>query len=262
MRVVGVQHQIDWHDPQVTMARVRPWIDQAVDAGGDLICLTEMFSTGFSMDTDAVVEPVDGPSSTFLAEQAAAASALTGRPIHLAASVPTFDPTVHAELPVNRLFVYGPDGLVGTYDKIHPFSLSGEDKYYAAGTTPLTLSINGVRVSFLVCFDLRFAYEFWDRALETDLYVVVANWPASRRLHWQTFLRARAVENLAYTLGVNRIGEDGNGYAHAGDTRLTSPMGETLSSAAEIEALVIGDVDPSIVQSTRDRFGFLNDRRK
>ncbi len=262
MRVVGVQHQIDWHDAGATMTRVRPWIDKAVDAGGDLICLTEMFSTGFSMDTDAVVEPVDGPSASFLAEQAAAASALAGRPIHLAASVATFDPAVNSELPVNRLLVYGPDGLAGTYDKIHPFSLSGEDKYYAAGTKPLTLTINDVRVTFLICFDLRFAYGFWDHAMATDLYVVVANWPASRRLHWQTFLRARAVENLAYTFGVNRVGEDGNGYAHAGDTMLTSPMGETLTSAAQIETLVLGDVDPAVVQSTRDRFGFLNDRLK
>jgi len=262
MRVVGVQHRIDWHDPDATMTRVAPQIQSAVAAGGDLICLTEMFSTGFSMDTDTIGEPVDGPSSQFLAQSAADSSAAAGRPIHLAASVPIFDPTAHPELPVNRLLVYGPDGLVARYDKLHPFSLSGEDKFYAPGSSPLTVTIAGARVSFLVCFDLRFAYGFWDLALDTDLYVVVANWPASRRLHWQTLLHARAIENLAYVLGVNRVGEDGNGFDHAGDTLLVSPTGETLASAAQIETLVIGDVDPAQVQATRTRFGFLDDRRR
>ncbi|NNE94848.1 MAG: carbon-nitrogen family hydrolase [Acidimicrobiales bacterium] len=262
MRVVGVQHQIDWHDPEATMSRVSPQIEGAVAAGADLVCLTEMFSTGFSMDTDSVVEPVDGPSSQFLARSAAQASDMAGRPIHLVASVPTVDPEAHAELPVNRLFVFGPVGLIGTYDKLHPFSLSGEDKYYAAGSAPLTLTIQGVRVSFFVCFDLRFAYSFWDLALDTDLYVIVANWPASRRLHWQTLLRARAIENLAYVLGVNRVGDDGNGFGHAGDSVLLSPRGETLASAAEIETLVIGDIDPGVVAGTRERFGFLNDRKR
>ncbi|MFW2382292.1 MAG: nitrilase-related carbon-nitrogen hydrolase [Acidimicrobiales bacterium] len=262
MRVVGVQHRIEWHDPDATMTRVTPQIRSAVASGGDLICLTEMFSTGFSMDTDAVVEPVDGPSSQFLAQSAAASSTAAGRPIHLAASVPIFDPAVHPELPVNRLLVYGPDGLVARYDKLHPFSLSGEDTCYAAGSNPLTVKIAGVRVSFLVCFDLRFAYGFCDLALDTDLYVVVANWPASRRTHWQTLLHARAIENLAYVVGVNRVGEDGNGFDHAGDTMLVSPMGETLASATQIETLVIGDVDPAQVQTARKRFGFLNDRRQ
>jgi predicted amidohydrolase len=221
-----------------------------------------MFSTGFSMDTDTVVEPIGGPSSRFLENQASSASERAGRAVHVAASVPIFDPDASPDLPVNRLMVYGPNGLVGRYDKLHPFSLSGEDKYYAAGSDPLTITIEGVRVSFLVCFDLRFAYAFWDLALETDLFVVLANWPASRRLHWQTLLRARAIENLAYVLGVNRIGDDGNGFGHAGDTMLVSPRGETLASAAEIETLVLGDLDPVEVNTTRDRFGFLNDRRK
>ncbi len=261
MRVVGIQHRIEWHDADATMKRLRPQITRAVDAGGELVCLTEMFSSGFSMDTDTIAEAVDGPSATFLADQAVEHSERTGRSIYTVASVPTHDPSC-AELPVNRLFVHGPDGLIGSYDKLHPFSLSGEDKHYAAGSSPLTLTIEGVRVSFFVCFDLRFSYAFWDLAHDTDLFVVVANWPASRRLHWQTLLRARSIENLAYVFGVNRVGEDGNGFAHAGDTILYSPRGETLASAAEAESLVIGDVDSANVTATRERFGFLNDRRQ
>jgi predicted amidohydrolase len=239
-----------------------PQIEGAVAAGGDLICLSEMFSTGFSMSTDLVAEPVGGPSSSFLEQQAAEHSRRTGRSIHLVASIPTADPSLDTDLPVNRLLVYGPDGLLGHYDKNHPFSLSGEDRHYGAGDTPLTLSILGVRISFFVCFDLRFAYAFWELADQTDLYVVVANWPARRRLHWQTLLRARAIENLAYLLGVNRVGEDGNGFGHAGDTALYSPMGEILASASEIETLVIGEVDATGVTQTRQRFGFLEDRRR
>jgi predicted amidohydrolase len=244
------------------MANLEPKIEAAVAAGADLVCLTEMFSTGFSMDTHVVAEPVDGPSSAFLGREAAAASERSGRPVHLVASVPIYDPEADADLPVNRLMIYGPDGLVAKYDKLHPFSLSGENKHYAAGTDPLTVTINGVRVSFFVCFDLRFAYSFWDLALDTDMFVVVANWPAKRRLHWQTLLRARAIENLAYVLGVNRVGDDGNGFGHAGDTMLISPTGETLASAAEIETMVIGEVDPAQVRAARERFGFLNDRRR
>ncbi len=261
MRVVGVQHRIDWHDPSSTMARLTPLLEQSAAVGGDLICLTEMYSTGFSMDTDAVAEPVDGPSARFLAESARRLSERSERSVHVAASVPTSDPAV-ADLPVNRLLVYGPSGLLGRYDKMHPFSLSGEDGHYAAGSRTRTVSIDGVRISFFVCFDLRFAYAFWDLAAESDLYVVVATWPAKRRLHWQTLLRARAIENLAYCLGVNRVGEDGNGFGHAGDTALYSPRGELLAGAAEIETLVVGDVEPAEVARTRNRFGFLADRRR
>lgn len=252
LQIAGVQHRIQWESPADTFAAITPMIAGAAAGGAEFVALAEMFGSGFSMNTDAVAEPLEGPSLSFLVQQSAT------HDIWTCGSVPTNDPAF--DRPVNRLHVVSPDGPQAHYDKIHPFSLGGEDKHYSAGTGFLKIEINGIRVSFFVCYDLRFADSFWDLALDTDLYVVVANWPAKRRLHWQTLLRARAIENLSYVLGVNRVGDDGNGFGHAGDSVLHSPLGETLASAAEIQTVITGTVDPSVVSQVRQRFGFLNDR--
>src|SRR5690242_1290015 len=252
IRVAGVQHDIVWEDRDANFARLAPQIAAAASAGARLIALTEMFSTGFSMDADRVAEPTGGPSATFLGEQAAAHG------IWVCGSVPERDPGVAK--PANRLLLAGPDGTVHRYDKIHPFSYAGEQEHYAAGSALVTVPVDDVAVSLFVCYDLRFADEFWAVADRTDLYVVVANWPESRRLHWQTLLRARAIENQAYVLGVNRVGAGGK-LTYAGDSCVIDPMGEVLASAAGTETLVLADVDPEVVRATRKRFPFLADRR-
>jgi predicted amidohydrolase len=154
----------------------------------------------------------------------------------------------------------GPDGVVHRYDKIHPFTYSGEHEHYSAGSERVTVTVDGVALSPFVCYDLRFADELWDLAPRTDLYVVVANWPESRRLHWQVLLRARAIENQAYVLGVNRVGTGGR-LAYAGDSCVIDPLGDVLAYAAGGETLVLADVDPDVVRATRKRFPFLADRR-
>lgn len=252
MRVAGIQHDISWENPATTIKAVAPMVATAAAGGARLVVLSEMYGCGFSMAPERVAEQPDGPSATFIAESAAE------HDVYVCGSIPTNDPEL--ERPVNRLVVASPQGVVGTYDKIHPFTLGEEHKHYAPGSQPLTLEIDGVRVSFFICYDLRFADHFWALAEQTDLYVVPANWPAKRRLHWQTLLRARAIENLAYVLGVNRVGPDGNNMDHSGDSVLHSPLGETLASAAEIETVMFGEVDPAQVAAIRARFGFLNDR--
>ena len=114
--------------------------------------------------------------------------------------------------------------------------------------------------SLFVCYDLRFADEFWALAADTDAYLVVANWPAKRRLHWQTLLRARAIENQAYVVGVNRVGS-GGGIDYRGDSAIIDPVGEVLASGAGGETVLFADVDPDHVASTRAHFRFLQDRR-
>ena len=109
-------------------------------------------------------------------------------------------------LPSNTLLLAGPQGQLHRYRKLHPFSFAGEHEHYAAGTELLQVELLGLRCSFFICYDLRFANEFWSLAENTDLYVVVANWPARRREHWTSLLRARAIENQAYVAGVNRVG--------------------------------------------------------
>ena len=186
MRVAAVQHDIAWEDPEANFSHLAPMVTYAVSEGADLVVLTEMFSTGFSLSAERIAEPFVGPSVEWLCSQAAQ------HDCWIAGSVPTLD--IPGELPVNRFVVAAPDGAIHHYDKLYPFSYAGEHERYRAGKNRMTIEIMGVRTSLFVCYDLRFADAFWDLAHETDLYLVPANWPESRREHWQTLLRARAIE--------------------------------------------------------------------
>ena len=254
MRIAAVQHDIAWEDAATTRSRLEPWIAAAAGAGARLVALTEMFATGFSMATDRTAEPPDGPTTAWMVEQAAT------HDVWLAGSV-----AIHLDAgdarPSNTLLVVSPEGRVERYAKIHPFSYGGEDEHFAPGERTLTLDVEGVRLTPLVCYDLRFADLFWDLARETDAYLVVANWPAARRDHWRALLDARAIENQAYVVGVNRVGEGGNGLSYAGDSRVVAPDGEVLVGAAREETLLLADLDPGAVRGTRDAYPFLRDRR-
>ena len=125
-----------------------------------------------------------------------------------------------------------------------PFGYAGEDKHYVQGSAPLTVEVEGVRCSFFICFDLRFGPEFWDIATSTDMFIVVANWPEARRNHWKSLLKARAIENQAFVLGVNRIGE-GDGLTYSGDSMA---LGKTISKANKHEnQILLSDIEPSTV---------------
>jgi predicted amidohydrolase len=252
MRVAAVQHDIVWEDREANFARLARQVARAVAAGAELVLLTETFSTGFSM-TPGIGEPENGPSAAFLAVQAAEHGVWVG------GSCPEIAPG--EELPYNSFVLAGPDGETHRYRKLHPFTHGGEHERFRAGDGPLTVTVGGLRITPFICYDLRFADVFWRAAPETDLYVVVANWPAARRLHWQALLQARAIENQAYVVGVNRVGTAGDGTEHTGDSRVVSPMGELLATAAGSETLVLADVDAAEVADTRDRLRFLADRR-
>ncbi|MFM8304926.1 MAG: nitrilase-related carbon-nitrogen hydrolase, partial [Actinomycetota bacterium] len=220
MRVAAVQHDIVWEDPEANFARLAPQIAEAAGAGAQLVALTEMYSTGFSADVARIAEPVDGPSTRFLAEQAVTHG------VWVCGSVAERAPG--AERPTNCLVLAGPAGERHRYAKIHPFSFAGEHERFASGDRTVTVVVDGVRVSLFVCYDLRFADDFWALAPDTDCYLVVANWPAPRRAHWQTLLRARAIENQAYVVGVNRVGEGGR-LEYAGDSAVIGPFGEEVA---------------------------------
>jgi predicted amidohydrolase len=253
MKIAAVQHDIVWEDPPANFARLAPMIEHAAADGVRLVVLTEMYATGFSMDTDRIAEPFDGPSAQFLVDQARAHG------LWVCGSVPERQPG-HAR-PSNCLVLAGPDGTVHRYCKIHPFSYSGEDERYDAGDQLVTVNVEGVRLSLFVCYDLRFADEFWALARDTDCYLIPANWPEQRRDHWRTLLRARAIENLAYVVGANRVGS-GGGADYVGDSAIVGPFGEELADGADAgEAILVADVDPEIVAKTRARYPFLDDRQ-
>jgi predicted amidohydrolase len=251
VRVAAVQHDIVWEDAAETHERVRPLIAAAAAEGARLIVLSEMFATGFSMDPDRVAEPEGGPSEQFLLDRATVHDAF------LIASVAQRGADGRYR---NNAIVAAPDGTVRRYAKIHPFSFAGEHERYAAGHDFLTVGIDGLRVSVFVCYDLRFADEFWALAPQTDLYVVPANWPQPRHEHWRTLLRARAIENQAYVLGVNRVGS-AKGLPHVGGSALIDPMGQVLVEGEAEEAVLLAEADPGVVAETRTTFPFLADRR-
>jgi predicted amidohydrolase len=259
MRIAAVQHDIVWEDRDANFARLAPQVARAVGAGAELVLLTETFSTGFSM-TPGIGEPEGGPSSRFLAAQAAEHG------VWVAGTCPEIAEGSggaggEQELPYNSFVLAGPDGTTHRYRKLHPFTHAGEHERFRAGEKPVTVLIGGLRVTPFICYDLRFADVFWRAAPETDVYLVPANWPRARQLHWQTLLQARAIENQAYVVGCNRVGTAGDGTEHAGDSRIVSPMGELLATASGIETVVLAEVDPAEVLATRDRLRFLPDRR-
>ena len=252
MKVAAIQHDVVWEDVPANLARLAPRVATAASAGARLVLLAEMFSTGFSMAVDRVAEAPDGPSARFLADQARAHTLWVGGSIPL---------RVPGEDRARNCFVLAsPDGELRHYAKRHPFRHAGEDHHYAPGTKTETVSVEGVRVTAFICYDLRFADLFWPVAERTDLYVVVANWPAARRLHWQVLLQARAIENQAYVVGVNRVGT-GDGLDYEGDSRVIDPSGEIASAAdSGTEAVLLADVDPRRVAEVRERYPFLLDR--
>ncbi|MDP9332455.1 MAG: carbon-nitrogen family hydrolase [Actinomycetota bacterium] len=252
MIVAGIQHDIIWERPAENFSRLAPMIERAAAAGARLVVLTEMYATGFSMKTDRIAEPIDGPSARFLADQARA------HDVWVCATVPErAEPSAR---PFNQLVLAAPGGPTRRYAKIHPFTFGREHEHYAAGEDFLTVEIEGTRCTFFVCYDLRFADEFWALAERTDCYVLPANWPAERREHWMALLRARAIENQAYVVGVNRVG-DGARLHYCGDSMIIDPFGEIVAQAADTETIITANVDPDRVRAIRAEYPFLQDRR-
>lgn len=250
MKIALLQLDLAWEEVASNHSRAASRLKEASSLGVRLAILPEMFATGFSMDAARIAQPPGGPTEQWLRALSRALDIWI-----LAGVAETGNPR-----PMNNALLVSPEGEVSRYSKIHPFSFSGEHEHYAAGERVMTADVEGVRITPLVCYDLRFPEPFRLAASETDLFVVIANWPERRRAHWQTLLKARAIENLAYVAGVNRVGE-GGGLSYLGDSALISPWGETLAGAAEKETVLYAEVDPAEVSDARSRFPALSDRR-
>jgi predicted amidohydrolase len=218
LRVTLVQAELAWQDPAANRHRLAAHFRGLV-GHTDLVVLPEMFSTGFSMAAAELAEDMDGPTIDWMREEAAALGCV------IAGSLIVRD----GGRCYNRLVWARPDGSLEHYDKRHLFRLAGEQEHYAAGARRLVMALKGWRVCPMVCYDLRFPV--WSRSRgDYDLLLYVANWPQRRALAWSTLLRARAIENQAYVVGVNRIGRDGNGTTYAGDSVALDFLGQPLSS--------------------------------
>jgi predicted amidohydrolase len=252
MRVAAVQHDIVWEDRDATLASVAPMVAEAAALGAELVVLPELFAVGFTMASERVAEPPEGPTTSWLLHQA------RQHGLWIGGSVPV-RPAGGAR-PRNTFTLAGPDGAVHRYDKRHPFSYAGEHEHYQAGEAALTVDVGDLRLTPTVCYDLRFADQYWAEAATTDCYLVVANWPAPRRHHWRSLLVARAIENQAYVVGVNRVGTDGNGLQHTGDSMIVDPLGQVLADAGDGPGVIVADLAPSTVARVRAELPFLADR--
>ncbi len=216
-----VQTSLVWEDAPAN----RNHIDQMLGDdlhGVDLIILPEMFSTGFSMASERLAETERGETLDWMK---ATADRLGS---HICGSLIIRD----QEQCYNRFYLVAPDGNTAHYDKRHLFRMSDEHQHYAAGTQRELMSVGNLHVMPQICYDLRFPV-FSRNDLGFDLIIYVANWPAARREHWHTLLRARAIENLCYVVGVNRVGTDGNNIEYAGDSALIDFNGVTLVASGQ-----------------------------
>lgn len=242
LNVALVQTALHWHDPAANRALFDGLIAD-VDPAVDLIVLPEMLSTGFTMASAEVAETMDGETVAWLRELAAKRGAT------VAGSMVIND----AGRCYNRLVWMPADGRETVYDKRHLFRMAGEHDHYSAGESRVNVQLGDWRIRLSVCYDLRFPVWLRSRG-DYDALLCVANWPAARQTAWSTLLRARAVENLCYTIAVNRIGRDGNGVDYRGGSGVYGPEGEALAEVFDREAVVRVALDLDELDAYRQQF--------
>jgi len=252
MQVVGVQFDIAWEDKRANYQKVRRMVDDGNVPAGALVVLPEMFATGFSMNAEAVSEPAGGPTEQFLSDLART------REVFLIGGVAVKGKDGRCR---NKALTFAPDGrLMGFYAKMRLFSPGEEHLHFAAGGAPMIFKVTGGTVSPFICYDLRFPELFRKAtaAAAPDLFVVIANWPDKRIHHWTRLLQARAIENQAYLVGVNRIGSDPQS-AYCGRSLIVDPHGEIIADAGSNETLVKAELDLAKLGEYRQRLPFLRD---
>jgi predicted amidohydrolase len=255
LSITTIQTALHWEDKTANLLAFEKKL-QALDAGAELVILPEMFSTGFSMQPQKLAETMEGPTVKWMAEQAAKHRiVLTGSLI-----------IEENQQYYNRLIWMMPNGQYGYYDKRHLFAFAGEHEHYSPGQKRLIASLKGWRIHVQICYDLRFPV--WARqqikhgenpAPEYDVLLYVANWPQRRSLAWKTLLQARAIENQCFCVGVNRVGNDGHGIYHSGDSMVVNPLGEVLYQRADDEDINRVVLQKAALHEVRDRFPFWKD---
>jgi omega-amidase len=242
LRITLVQTDLTWHDPvanrRMLNEKLRPFAGVT-----DLIVLPEMFTTGFTMVPAQAAEIANGPSVDWLRDKARELNAV------ITGSIATRD----GDHFYNRLTWMRPDGTSETYDKRHLFRMAREQDHYAGGNKRLVVEINGWRICPMICYDLRFPV--WSRNRnDYEVLLYVANWPARRRHAWQTLLKARAIENLSYSVGVNRVGADGSGVGHTGDSMALDFLGMPMLPESEQAYIATATLNRVALDEHRTRF--------
>lgn len=249
MKVSLVQSYLHWESPVQNLERLSRHLSACKNS--DLVVLPEMFSTGFTMKPEQQAEKSGGPGLQWMQKEARSlGTVLTG-----SLSVEE-NGKYH-----NRLYWVDPQGLELHYDKRHLFRMAGEDKHYTPGHQTMICRIGTWKIMPLVCYDLRFPvwsrnrFDKNNRSWSYDVLLYVANWPAVRSYAWRQLLIARAIENQCYVIGVNRVGQDGNGFEHSGNSMVVGPRGEVLAELADgQEGVLNAELDAEALQKFREGF--------
>jgi len=256
MKVYAFQTNIVWENKEANFQKVQQLTEQVSPSEGSLLVLPEMFATGFSMNAPLTQEAPDGPTTAFLRKYA------TDTQCHVLAGLTLSQPSGK---PTNEAVLLSPDGqIVGSYQKIHPFSMGKEGEHYAAGNEIRCFELpGGLRICPFICYDLRFP-EIFRKAMLMDQpphsFIVIANWPNKRTMHWSRLLEARAIENLAYVVGLNRCGTDPY-LGYDGASAIIDPHGADIAKEDADECVNESVINMQIVDEWRQTFPALKDRR-
>jgi len=248
MKIALIQSDLYWEDASKNRKSFESKINQ-INSEVNLVVLPEMFSTGFTMNAPEVAETMQGETVLWLQSLAKQKNfAITGSLI-----------IVENEKYYNRMLFVFPSGEIQYYNKRHLFSLAGEDKFYTSGKEKVIIDYLDWKICLQVCYDLRFPV-FARNVENYDLLLYVANWPKVRTNAWDTLLKARAIENLSYVVGVNRVGLDANNYEHVGHSQVVDFLGDFILEPQETEAVFIVELDKNGMLETRKKLDFLSDR--
>jgi predicted amidohydrolase len=248
MKIALIQSDLVWENPKANRVRFEEKINGIKDSV-DLIVLPEMFSTGFTMNPSAVAETMQGETVVWMQTLAKA------RNMAIIGSIVIEEKGNF----YNRMLFVFPSGNIQFYDKRHLFTLAGEDKIYTAGHQKLIVDYLGWKICPMVCYDLRFPV--FSRNVENyDLLLYVASWPEKRVNAWDVLLKARAIENMSYNIGVNRIGVDANGHHYSGHSQLVDYLGDYLVAPDEKENVFVVELNKEKMIIARQKLGFLNDK--
>lgn len=249
LHIAFIQADLVWQNAAQNRKNFSEKINQ-INEQVDLIILPEMFTTGFSMQPQKIGDTMHGETVAWMRKIAAEKNAA------IAGSVIIFE----NEKFYNRFLFVHPSGEINFYDKRHLFTLAGEDKVYESGKEKIIVDYKGWKICPLICYDLRFPV--WARNTEDyDLLIYVASWPKTRIMAWDTLLKARAIENMCYTIGVNRVGVDANNYEYNGHSAAYDSLGGQVAETQEKqEETVVFTLDKNHISEIRNKLGFLNDR--
>jgi len=249
LTITLIQTHLHWEDKKANLEMLSKKI-KSIKERTEIIILPEMFNTGFSMKPEILAETMNGETVQWMKKIAFDKKVIVTGSIIIAEDKRYY----------NRLIWMLPNGEYGVYDKRHLFAYGNEHTQFSAGGKRLIASVKGWKINLQVCYDLRFPV--WSRQAapgEYDLLVYVANWPDRRGIAWRTLLQARAIENQCYVAGVNRVGVDGNGINHAGDSMIVDPLGEILYQKTNDEDIFTYTLQKENLIEVRKKFPFLND---